>query len=62
MTTLEQYEFPIRRYTIQELAKHYRCSERTMLRWVMRMGIGKRIGHFYSFNQVKAIVEKLGPP
>jgi len=54
--------FPIRRYTQPELARLYRCSERTMRRWVISLNVGKIMGHFYTSDQVKAIVEKLGTP
>ena len=61
LTTAED-EFGIRRYTQQELSVLYRVSSRTFRRWLGDLPIGRRIGHFYNVDQVKAIVEKLGTP
>ena len=58
----ESEAFSIRRFTSKDLASHYRCSERTINRWVNRLNIGKPMGHFYSADQVRQIVEKVTNP
>ena len=57
-------EFPIKRYSIPELADQYKCSPRTFRRWMekIRPTLGRRMGHFFSAAQVKLIVEHLGAP
>lgn len=61
---MTQDNFPIRPYTPKELAKLYRCSVRTMTKWIQPFGkeIGPRIGHFYNPRQVKIIAAQLGTP
>ena len=57
-------EFPIKRYSIPELADQYKCSPRTFRRWLknIRPTLGSRMGHFFSAAQVKLIVDHLGAP
>ncbi len=61
---MEKDEFPIRAYTIKELASLYRVSTKTFRKWLAKMktDIGPRIGHFYNPAQVKAIVQHMGKP
>lgn len=61
---MEKDEFPIRAYSIKELAGFYRVSTKTFRKWLSKMGtdIGPRIGHLYNPKQVKAIVDYLGMP
>jgi len=58
----DEQTFPIRRYTRKQLATLYGCSTRSITRWVNHLKIGKRIGHFYTAEQVRQIVDKLGTP
>jgi hypothetical protein len=56
--------FTIRPYTPQELAASYRCTTRTMYKWLqhLKKELGPRVGHTYNPRQVKIIVEQLGAP
>ncbi len=57
-------EFTFKRYSMPELAELYSCAPRTFRRYIekIRPTLGQRVGHFYSVEQVKKIVEYLGTP
>jgi hypothetical protein len=59
-----EHEFPMRPYSLKELAAIYQCSRKTIYSWVRDLDaeIGPRIGHFYNPRQVRLIVASLGPP
>jgi hypothetical protein len=54
----------IRPYTTKQLAALYCVSTNTFCKWINRhkKSIGKKLGHFYSIQQVLVIFEKLGYP
>ncbi|MBA3673360.1 MAG: hypothetical protein H0W75_00115 [Chitinophagaceae bacterium] len=47
-----------------ELAKLYKVSHPTILRWIKGIGekLGKRDGQYYSVKQIEIIFEELGLP
>jgi hypothetical protein len=59
-----QPKFPMRVYSAQELSKIYNVCKKTFMRWIQPFTevIGERRGRYYTINQVKIIVEKLGTP
>lgn len=56
--------FVIRTCTLKELSVYYKCSDKTMRKWVERFEqeVGPRMGKLYTPRQVRVIVEKLGEP
>jgi len=56
--------FTIQPYTLKQLAALYRCTERTLNKWLkqLKKDLGPRVGHFYNPKQVRVIVERLGEP
>lgn len=61
---MEQSKISIRHYSHKELAALYRCSAKTLSRWLQQIenDLGPRAGHFYTYRQVRIIVERLGEP
>ncbi len=61
---LNEKSFQVRAYSQKELADHYRCSQKTMRRWLSpyRSDIGPREGRYYNPRQVGIIVARLGEP
>ena len=57
---MEPEEFPAKRYSIPELADHYKCSPRTFRRRLkkIRPNLGRRMGHFYSSAQVTILLRR----
>ena len=57
-------EFSVQRYSVPELADHYKTTPRNFRRWLkeLRPRLGKRKGHLFSSAQVKLIVDHLGAP
>ena len=57
-------EFSVQRYSVPELADHYKTTPRNFRRWLkeLRPRLGKRRGHLFSSAQVKLIVDHLGAP
>ena len=62
--SIEKEEFTVQPYNGKELANHYGVDPKTFRRWLklLKADLGTRIGNYYSPNQVKIIVEKLGKP
>ena len=60
----EKNEFPIQTYSIKELARHYRVSPKTFMRYIrlLKIDLGQRLGNSFSPRQVRMIVDKLGKP
>ena len=59
-----QPKFPLRVYSAQELSTIYKVCKKTFMRWIKPFEevIGERHGRYYTINQVKIIIEKLGVP
>lgn len=57
-------QISIKAYSLPELARLYRLSEKTFKRWMkpFKAEIGPRQGRFYNIAQVKIIFLKLGTP
>ncbi len=57
-------KFPMRAYTAQDLSRIYKVCKKTFMRWVKPFEeiIGERNGRYYTINQVKVIIDKLGIP
>lgn len=64
MTKTEVKSIEVRPYMPGELAKLYKVSHPTILRWIKGIGekLGKRDGQYYSVKQVEIIFEELGLP
>jgi hypothetical protein len=60
----KEHAIPIRPYTLKELAGLYCVSKLTFKRWLkpFEKDIGDRNGYFYSIQQIKTILAKLGTP
>ncbi len=63
MKTAEQTQgirVEIRPYKLKELAALYKADPKTFLKWLkpFQSLLGKRLGHYYSINQVKLIFRK----
>jgi transposase len=56
--------FPIRPYTLKELASLYHVSKETFRGWLSKFKdeIGERDGRIYSIAQVEIIAKRLGWP
>ena len=56
--------FPLKAYTVKQLAELYGVSSKTFRRWLVPFNkkIGTKQGYFYSISQVRRIVEHLGVP
>ncbi len=56
--------FYVKPYTISELAAFYKVNVRTFRKWIKNIEseIGERMGRYYTVNQVKVIIEKIGLP
>lgn len=56
--------FPLKPYTIIQLAGLYGVSGKTLRRWLtpFTIEIGDKSGHYYTIAQVKIILAKLGVP
>ncbi|MBS1616247.1 MAG: hypothetical protein JST06_09045 [Bacteroidetes bacterium] len=56
--------FPLKAYTVRQLADLYGVTTKTFRRWIapFNEAIGDRHGHFYNIIQVKCIVQNLGVP
>lgn len=54
----------VKPYTVKELASLYGVSPRTFRNWIapFKDELGKRTGHFYMVDEVKAILKKFGIP
>lgn len=50
--------------TLKEIATLYGVSDRTLKKWLIPFDekIGKKVGWYYSVNQVKTIFQSLGLP
>lgn len=61
---MDKKEFVIKTYTQKELAGFYGVTPKTFRRWLKRalVDIGTRLGNYYSPQQVRIIVERLGYP
>ena len=57
-------KFELKAYSKKELAEMYEVSVRTFNGWLKPFdaAIGKKIGRYYTVNQVKTIVEAVGLP
>jgi transposase-like protein len=57
-------DFPLRPYTIAQLADIYGVCKRTVRKWMKPFSkeIGPRQGHFYTVAQVKIIIDKIDLP
>lgn len=51
-------------HTLKEIAIMYGVSDRTLKKWLLPFEekIGKKVGWYYSVNQVKIIFQSLGLP
>ncbi|MBL7773625.1 MAG: hypothetical protein JNM95_12235 [Chitinophagaceae bacterium] len=51
-------------HTLKEIAIMYGVSDRTLKKWLLPFEekIGKKVGWYYSVNQVKVIFQSLGLP
>jgi hypothetical protein len=51
-------------YTLTELGRLYGVCNRTVKKWLEPFDaeIGEKRGRYYTVNQVKTIIEKLGAP
>jgi hypothetical protein len=51
-------------HTLKEIATMYGVSDRTLKKWLIPFDdkIGKKVGWYYSVNQVKIIFQSLGLP
>jgi hypothetical protein len=60
----KQKTFLVKPYTTSELAAFYKVCSRTLRKWLKSIEneVGERIGRYYTVNQVKIIIEKLGIP
>ncbi len=60
----EKGEFPIQLYSIKEMAKFYRVSPKTFMRYIrlLKVDLGTRLGNSFSPKQVRIIVDNLGKP
>jgi hypothetical protein len=56
--------FPLKPYSIGELAEKYSVSRRVFNRWLkpFRNRIGERLGRYYTVTQVVIILKALGMP
>ena len=61
---MKKYMDDIKPYTLKELAEFYEVSAKIFRNWLrpFRKQIGKKEGHFFTVNQVKIILDKLGAP
>jgi len=53
-----------RPFTHKELAERYNVCWKTFHEWLKKHEhqVGKKMGHYFTPKQIKAIVELLGPP
>jgi len=63
-TPMIEGQFQVRAYSQKELADHYRCSQKTLKRWLShyQSELGPRVGRYYNPRQVGIIVARLGEP
>ena len=56
--------FDIQPYSLKQLSVFYKCSRKTLRKWINRFQeeIGPRDGYLYNTRQVQLIVERLGRP
>ena len=54
---------PIKAYKLKELAALYSVDRKTMRKWIKKHEqlIGKALGHFYLYHQVRMMIQVLGP-
>ena len=64
MQQTEKKSIEVRPYMPGELARLYKVSHPTVLKWIKGIGekLGKRNGQYYSVKQVEMIFEELGLP
>jgi transposase len=57
-------KFIVKSYNTKELANHYGVTPKVIRRWLtpLKPELGTRIGNYYSAEQVKIIIERLGKP
>lgn len=62
--TDESIELVASAYTLTQLANLYKVTRPTMYAWIkpFMKELGKREGYFFTIEQVKLIIEKLGSP
>lgn len=56
--------FPLKPYSVTQLANMYGVCKKTIWRWLapFKEEIGEKSGHFYTIPQVRIILSKLGIP
>ena len=52
----------IKRYKLIEMAAIYEVDRKTFRRWLTKLPLGEREGHYYSIPQVRLIFSKLELP
>lgn len=62
--TPEKTTLVLRSYSLAELARLYEVCDRTFKKWIKPFAadIGERQGRYYTINQVRIILAKLGIP
>jgi hypothetical protein len=61
---IKNLELDVKPYTTKEMAAIYQVSPKTFNRWVTRIrtDVGEKNGRFFTINQVKTILDKIGLP
>lgn len=62
--SISDNQLDIKPYTKKELAEIYGISPRSFCTWFKKIEpqIGKKVGKYFSVNQVRLIIDKLGLP
>ncbi len=62
--SIKNLELDVKPYTTKEMAAIYQVSPKTFNRWVnrIRTDVGEKNGRFFTINQVKTILDKIGLP
>ena len=62
--SISNNQLVIKPYTKKELAEIYGISPRSFCTWFKKIEpeVGKKVGKYFSVNQVRLIIEKLGLP
>ena len=62
--SISDNQLNIKPYTKKELAEIYGISPRSFCTWFKKIEpeIGKKVGKYFSVNQVRQIIDKLGLP
>ena len=57
-------KFVLRPYSLKELSDLYGVCTKTFNKWIepFKASVGEKRGRFYTVNQVKTIIEKIGLP